>query len=258
MGNQNSKGSGESTPKSGAPSSSVSKDMNNLQSYPSFSKADTKDSTRSFRGLGSKIRGKTDSPRNSVSNLGNGEASTGDKSDIASVKSGKSHRSALSKTNRTGSPGPDSRLDSSDDLNSPLDDPEPPPSPIQSASMQRGHHDVDAAQRSGEVDHVSDQPPSGGTPNSDPRLQHAGASILVKRPNTINPIAKDQLAKSTSQEEATASGSPPMAMAELKDADVDDYIKRLLDAGYAGKSTKGVCLRNAEITSICQIGRAHV
>lgn len=42
-----------------------------------------------------------------------------------------------------------------------------------------------------------------------------------------------------------------MAMGELKDTDVDDYIKRLLDAGYAGKSTKGVCLRNAEISSIC-------
>ncbi len=42
-----------------------------------------------------------------------------------------------------------------------------------------------------------------------------------------------------------------MAMGEMKDADVDDYIKRLLDAGYAGKSTKGVCLRNAEINSIC-------
>ena len=40
-------------------------------------------------------------------------------------------------------------------------------------------------------------------------------------------------------------------MGELKDSDIDDYIKRLLDAGYAGKSTKGVCLRNAEINSIC-------
>jgi len=225
--------------------------MNNLQSYPSFSKADTKDSTRSFRGLGSKIRGKTDSPRGSTANLGNGEPSAGDRSDAASVKSGKSSKSALSKAARSSSPSPENRNDSSDDLNSPLDETEPPPSPVQSASIVRGHHDVDAAQRSGEVDHVSDQPPSGGTPNSDPRLQHAGASILVKRPNAINPISKDQLSKSTSQEDSVTSGSPPMAMGELKDADVDDYIKRLLDAGYAGKSTKGVCLRNAEITSIC-------
>ena len=42
-----------------------------------------------------------------------------------------------------------------------------------------------------------------------------------------------------------------MAMGDMKDSDVDDYIKRLLDAGYAGKSTKGVVLRNAEISSIC-------
>lgn len=221
--------------------------MSNLQSYPSFSKADTKDSTRSLRGLGSKIRGKTDSPRNSVQNLGNGQPS-----DVASVASAKGSNSAFSKGKRSGSPGPESPDASSDDLNSPVNDIEPPPSPVQSASIQRGHHDVSAAQRSGEVDHVSDQPPTGGNPNSDPRLSHAGASILVKRPNTVIPISKEKLTVTTSQEDTSSSGgSPPMIMGDLKEADVDDYIKRLLDAGYAGKSTKGVCLRNAEITAIC-------
>lgn len=162
----------------------------------------------------------------------------------------------MSKGNRVDAPdspqaGPVSPpQDSSEEVNSPLEDPKPPPSPIQSASMRQGHHDVDAAQRSGEVDHVSDQPPS-GTTNPHAHLQRAGQSILVKRANTINPIQQDALIASPAGEEGVISSSLTMAMGELKDADVDDYIKRLLDAGYAGKSTKGVCLRNAEINSIC-------
>ncbi|KAE9366865.1 serine/threonine-protein phosphatase-like protein PP-Z [Stipitochalara longipes BDJ] len=255
MGNQPSKGSGTSTPKGGASQTSLDKGMDNLQSYPSFSKADTKESIRSFRGLRSKIpgSGKTDSPRNSTSGLSNGETLV-DRSDAGSFRSGKSGRSAITKTNSPDSPvsGPTSpSQDDIDDAASPLDEPKPPPSPIQSASMRAGHHDVDAAQRSGEIDHVSDQPPSGGT-NPHAHLQRAGQSILVKRANTINPIQQDALlaAPSIGDEGGTPS-SLTMAMGELKDSDIDDYIKRLLDAGYAGKSTKGVCLRNAEINSIC-------
>jgi len=230
--------------------------MDNLQSYPSFSKADTKESIRSFRGLRSKIpgSGKTDSPRNSTSGLSNGETLV-DRSDAGSFRSGKSGRSAISKQNSPDSPvsGPTSpSQDDIDDAGSPLDESKPPPSPIQSASMRAGHHDVDAAQRSGEVDHVSDQPPSGGT-NPHAHLQRAGQSILVKRANTINPIQTDALlaAPSGPEEGGTPGSLNTMAMGELKDSDIDDYIKRLLDAGYAGKSTKGVCLRNAEINSIC-------
>lgn len=37
--------------------------------------------------------------------------------------------------------------------------------------------------------------------------------------------------------------------------DIDDMIARLLDAGYSGKVTKSVCLKNAEITAICQAAR---
>ena len=256
MGNQPSKGSGTATPRSSASQTSLdnSSKFDNLQSYPSFSKADTKESNRSFRGaLRSKIPGsKSDSPRGSTVGLANGDAN-GDKSDAASVKSGKSGRSAMSRGSIAApdsprvdpaSPGPDAL----EDLN--MDEMKPPPSPIQSASMRAGHHDVAAAQRSGEVDHVSDQPPSGSA-NPHAHLQRPGQSILVKTPNTINPVQRDALLSIPTPDEATASGSSSMAMLELKDSDVDDYIKRLLDAGYAGKSTKGVCLRNAEITSIC-------
>jgi serine/threonine-protein phosphatase PP1 catalytic subunit len=110
-----------------------------------------------------------------------------------------------------------------------------------------GRHDVSAAQASGEVDHVSDQPPSGGA-NPNLPAQQPGQSILVKRENPINPVAS----ATGSLKEETA---PTPAMSELKDIDLDDYIKRLLDAGYAGKVTKGVCLKNAEIVAICQRAR---
>lgn len=262
MGNQNSKGSGSSTPKGSASQTSLDKSTDPLQSYPSFTKADTKESSRSIRGaLRSKIPGsKTDSPRNSVSGLSNGETVV-DKSDVASVKSGRSSRSAMSRGSRADPPDSPSTAtspaaqDSTDDINSPLDDPQPPPSPIQSASMRQGHHDVDAAQRSGEVDHVSDQPPS-GTTNPHAHLQRAGQSILVKRANTINPIQQDALSvNAPSGDDVANASTPSITLSDMKDSDVDDYIKRLLDAGYAGKSTKGVCLRNAEISSICSRAR---
>ncbi|KAH7413110.1 serine/threonine-protein phosphatase-like protein PP-Z [Cadophora sp. MPI-SDFR-AT-0126] len=249
MGNQSSKGSGASTPKGNQSTTSLDRGADNLSSYPSFSKADTKESTRSFRGLRSKIPGsKTDSPRNSTSNLSNGEPLL-DRSDAASMKSGKSSRSALKGTGIDSDPtSPSSPIADSEDIPSPLDDLKPPPSPIQSASMRAGHHDVDAAQRSGEVDNVSDQPPSGQT-NPHAHLQRAGASILVKREGEINPIEPEAVSAAQAGEDVSAGGA--MAMGDMKDSDVDDYIKRLLDAGYAGKSTKGVVLRNAEISSIC-------
>ncbi|KDQ63567.1 hypothetical protein JAAARDRAFT_53766 [Jaapia argillacea MUCL 33604] len=42
---------------------------------------------------------------------------------------------------------------------------------------------------------------------------------------------------------------------KLKSIDVDDMIQRLLDVGYTGKVSKSLCLKNAEITAICQAAR---
>ncbi|EHL00834.1 putative Serine/threonine-protein phosphatase PP-Z [Glarea lozoyensis 74030] len=182
--------------------------------------------------------------------MGNQSSKGADKSDAASVRSGRSSRSGVSRTGRLDdSQSALSQVpqDSDDDNN---DNPKAPPSPIQSASIIKGHHDVAAAQRSGEIDQVSDQPPSGGLKNQQ-QGQLAGQSILVKRPDAINPITKEAEPVPVAPEPKDSAASTPIAMAEMNNADVDDYIKRLLDAGYAGKSTKGVCLRNAEITSIC-------
>ncbi len=244
MGNQNSKEGGSSSSKGpiGSPE---------FQSYPSFSRSDTKDSSRSFRSLRSKIPGggKTDSPRNSAI-LSNGTGETlVDKSDVSSSGIGRNRKSrtSLGRLDAANSQ-PTAQSPLSESVTSPLDEALPPPSPIQSNSMKTGHGDIDAAQASGEVDHVSDQPPSG---TGNPNLQQPGASILVKKEDTINPVTTNGVTL-MAKDDATPSG---VAMSDIKEIDLDEFIKRLLDAAYAGKVTKSVCLKNAEIVAICQRAR---
>ncbi|KAJ5891385.1 Serine/threonine-protein phosphatase PP-Z [Penicillium subrubescens] len=210
-----------------------------LQSYPSFSKSDTKESLRSFRGsIRSKIPGarSTDSPRGSTTALSRTE-SQGDKSDAGSVRSASSRPGSVAGLSSPGSENV-SRTGT----------PEPPPSPSLSSSLKRGHKDVNAMQQSGEVDHVSDGPPSGGPPVG--TALKAGESILIKRENQLNPILDFIL-----NAPLETSGSPGMGMGALKSIDLDDMISRLLDAGYSAKVTKTVCLKNAEITAICSAAR---
>lgn len=120
---------------------------------------------------------------------------------------------------------------------------QPPPSPSQSQSLGHGH-DVDKAQRTGEVDHVSDVPPSGVQPvQNDTQPMEP----ILKRGD--HPIPRVP-------EAAPEDGSgSPMELSALKTLDLDDMIKRLLDAGYAGKVTKTVCLKNAEIQAVCTAAR---
>jgi serine/threonine-protein phosphatase PP1 catalytic subunit len=253
MGNQASKeGSGSSTGK-GSGSDGP------LQAYPSMSRSDTKESSRSFRSLRSKIPGSssskslnnTDSPRNSAllsngDSNGNGNGTSDKALDAASVRSGRSGRSSASRNSRGDLSSP--KLNSADLSSSDpaIFEDQPPPSPVMS-SAKGGTHDVAAAQASGEVDHVSDQPPSANNTSATAHLQSPGQPILVKRDTATNNVLSSPSMDSTTKVESNGN----MAMAEIKDMDLDDYIKRLLDAGYAGKVTKGVCLKNAEITAIC-------
>ncbi len=179
----------------------------------------------------SKITGKstTDSPRNSISAFSNGD--NDNDNDAASVRSGRSIRSRKSgKSNK--------------------DDDEPPPSPIHSAALISGtHENVEAAQQSGEVGVVSDQPATGAL-NAHGHGGVAGKSILVKKEKD-QPSEIDALIAAA---EADSGPANPMAM-DFKSIDIDDCITRLIDAAYAGKVTKGVCLKNAEITAICAAAR---
>ena len=213
-----------------------------LQSYPSISKSDTKESLRSFRGsIRSKIPGarSTDSPRASTTALSQTDSQV-DRSDAGSLKS--------AGTSRRGSTAGLSSQSPSSEGQSRNGSPEPPPSPSLSTSLQRGHKDVNAMQQSGEVDQVSEGPPTGVPSSGTPQV--AGESILVKRENQLNPILDFIL-----NPPVETSGSPGMGMGALKSIDLDDMISRLLDAGYSTKVTKTVCLKNAEITAICTAAR---
>ncbi len=261
MGQQPSKKSeGAKTPSNASASSLERSSGEGLESYPSISKSDTKESSRSFRGsIRSKIpgSGKTDSPRASSATLvgaPGGSGGGGDKSDAASVKSTTSARSGGPRSGRTysgtstQSPPPASPINARSALE---ESPQPPPSPTQSSSFGRGHRSIGKAQRSGEVDHVSDAPPSGANHTSS--TQQPKASILVKKENAINPRASDTPV--VPGVEDGGNGSPTMELGALKSMDLDEMIRRLLDAGYAGKVTKAVCLKNAEITAICAAAR---
>lgn len=248
MGNQPSKSdkrsSGTRTPTGEGP---------DLESYPSFSKSDTKESARSsLRNLKTKLPGstKTDSPRSSsaalVSEKSNGN---NDKSDAASVKSSASAVSNGKRSHRGSSSS--TRPTSFDTTRSPKseealsEDAQPPPSPTMSATLGQGHEDVAEAQRSGEVDNVSEAGPTGLPPSL--ATAQPKESILMKKDDSV-----PRASHPPSSPERTASD---VEISALKSIDLDDMISRLLDAGYAGKVTKTVCLKNAEIFAICQASR---
>lgn len=264
MGQQPSKRAGSPSNSDAVQTGRVSTD--GLESYPSFSKADTKESTRSIRGsIRSKIPGttKTESPKASqvaVAGVESGSGGAGEKSESASIGSvvGSHHtghhsghhtgfrHSRKNSRNTTHSPPPElsaSRIAESD---SPI-----PRSPIQSSSG--GHHGpFGKSHHHGEIGNVSDGPPTGTRHQS--HMSKPKESILVKKDNTVNHRVSEILA-SPVHNDASASNSPTMGIGALRSIDLDEMITRLLDAGYAGKVTKAVCLKNAEITAICTAAR---
>ncbi|KAI4716302.1 phosphoprotein phosphatase PPZ [Aureobasidium sp. EXF-10727] len=237
MGNQPSKGD------------KGSQDGPDLSSYPSFSKSDTQGSTRSFRGsIRSKIPSKisTDNPRGSSSSLASPKRQPEPGLDAVAIQSNSAakHRRSpsapsLSETSRRSSGASNDAQDQ--------DEVQAPPSPTLSSSIGHGHSDITKAQRTGEVEHVSDAPPTGTLQHNN--LTEPTESILMKKADHKPSAAAAALALS----EGSASNN--MDIGALKTSDLDDMIKRLIDAGYAGKVTKTVCLKNAEIFAICQAAR---
>ncbi|KAI4653562.1 hypothetical protein J4E93_001328 [Alternaria ventricosa] len=240
MGNQQSSGKDKKGEKGGADGVPLGREY-----YRSFERSDTKDSTRSLRNsLRNKIpgTGKSDSPRNSIAALNdsNGKA---DKSDAASTKSRGSRRGSVASASATAPT--DLTPEAADKAESDQDEPQAPPSPVHGATLGTGHEGVSKAQKTGEVDHVSDVPPTGA---AQPLASaQPGESILQK---------KDQPIPRLPEPPAPTDGSgSPMELTALKTMDLDDMIQRLLDAAYAGKVTKTVSLKNAEIFAICSAAR---
>jgi serine/threonine-protein phosphatase PP1 catalytic subunit len=235
-----------------------------LQQYPSMSKSDTKESTS--RSIRSSIRSKvkssgndknsTDSPRASASALAGLDGN--DKSETSSIRSAASGRSgsARGRNAQSQSSAQSPIEEDEDDAPSPgTATPARPPSPTQSKSVGKGHKSLDRAQRTGEVGAVSDEAPQ--QPHHHSATQKAGDSILIKRENQINPRAPETKASLRARLADLPGASPGggMGMSEVNEMDLDDMISRLLDAGYQTKVTKAVCLKNAEITAVCNAVR---
>ncbi|KAF2007530.1 serine/threonine-protein phosphatase PP-Z [Amniculicola lignicola CBS 123094] len=204
------------------------------ENYRSFDRTDTKESSRSLRNsIRSKIPlNKSESPRSSVV-----------AADATSLN-GTEKPESRSRRGSTASSAQERAIEASAKSDALPDSPQPPPSPVHGA-LGANHDGIGKAQRTGEVDHVSDAPPSGLPPPSS--LQQPGESILQR---------KDQPIPRVPEPPATTDGAAsPMETSALKPADLDDMIQRLLDAAYTGKVTKTVCLKNAEIFAICSRAR---
>ncbi|KAK3674955.1 serine/threonine protein phosphatase Pzh1 [Recurvomyces mirabilis] len=245
MGNQPSKegkSSGSQTPTGSGP---------NLDSYPSFSKSETKESMRSFRtALRTKIPGgksSSDSPRGSSSGLAGGSTTSLDKTETSSSTKFGSRRGSLA-SDSTPRLAPVSSKGEVDDEAA-----QPPPSPTMSPGVGGGHGNLKEAQRSGEVDAVSEGPLTGQMQpqaNKEPM-----ESILVKKNAPVAASAQGAAAALAIAEGGGSTSPGSMEIGALKPGDLDEMIKRLIDAGYAGKVTKTVCLKNAEITAVCTAAR---
>lgn len=256
MGQQPSKKNGVSNDGSLSPVSRFATDA--LESYPSFSKSDTKESSRSFRGsIRSKIPGsaKIESPRNSQPQVHGGVGSNeviGGPGSVAEQSAAGYKPPGESKHQHASS------IHSARSLPTDIDDshysevPLPPPSPRQSASLGQVRQSVEKARQSGEIGTVSDAPPSGHVHST--HSKQPKQSILVKRDNEAHSAPLERLVV-LKAEEVAAGSSPSMGIGALRSVDLDEMITRLLDAGYAGKVTKTICLKNAEITAICTAAR---
>ncbi len=194
------------------------KDSDSLQSYPSFTRTDTQGSTRSLR----------NSLKTRISNLSiDKDKSTNERIDKEYGRSPRSDTSSLRSRPSF----------SREDMIDEADVPQQPPSPVH-GEIGRGHKKEHAP---GEVVESSDICPKKLPPS--PVTTLPSEPILRKR----SPV--DDV--SAMVEEVLSAPSNSMETMGLRSVDLDDMISRLLDAGYAGKVTKSVCLKSAEILSIC-------
>ncbi|KAF9181547.1 hypothetical protein BGZ49_004836, partial [Haplosporangium sp. Z 27] len=143
--------------------------------------------------------------------------------------------------------------------------------PRQPSPQEQEHHDDQPQQEQ--------HPPHPPVPSIPFAVSTPGNPILVKKhklsPLTISPSHTSSLNVPSSPPHSPRSGShkksselsPSARLTFLgggsatggdkhnKGMDIDDIISRLLDAGYSGKISKGICLKNSEILHVCQTAR---
>lgn len=188
-----------------------------------FSRSDTQGSTRSFKSF-----------RNSVLKKGDK-----DNEDTKSLP-------GSYKSSRRSSAGSGGDFDD-EEPQSPGEAPPRPPSPTHGAFT--GQHKATRSQAGGEVSNTSD-----AAPKSQPPTAMAPCApktpILMRRDGPATKGAST-LTVPTGNESASFGSSPNTTFGSVRNLDIDEMIQRLLDAGYTGKQTKNVALKNAEIVAIC-------
>lgn len=100
------------------------------------------------------------------------------------------------------------------------------------------------------------------SPSSTPSSLPLQSPMSSPKPAPLDiPVTHTILANATVFTPNSATSSIPQAgdsassKERLKQFDIDDMIQRLLDVGYTGKVSKSLCLKNTEITAICQAAR---
>ncbi|BGP02524.1 Serine/threonine-protein phosphatase PP-Z1 [Rhodotorula toruloides] len=100
--------------------------------------------------------------------------------------------------------------------------------------------------------------PTNTAPSNSLTPSSSSADVPAAQTILSNPIAATPTSLAPSGAGPGAIGllsTSPTSAPKQQTFDIDDMISRLLDAGYSGKVTKLVCLKNAEITAICQAAR---
>ncbi|EEQ36507.1 putative serine threonine-phosphatase PP-Z1 [Clavispora lusitaniae] len=216
------------------------------------------------------------SPSKSKNGLSLSRTDTG-----SSAKSGRSVRSRLSTSNHQDSPKV-SRKNSSASLptsfrsNSSAFDENglhasmAAPEPDKPILLRRNTNDTEHSRVSVTGDELA--PLSRSSTNHSARIlsptpgaltpQHTGGNSADDRAETMSVSSKRSARSASSSLQASRRGSS-RNVAEYSDPhthtnnviDIEDFIQRLLDAGYSGKRTKSVCLKNEEISLICAKAR---
>ncbi|KTW26596.1 serine/threonine-protein phosphatase PP-Z [Pneumocystis jirovecii RU7] len=118
----------------------------------------------------------------------------------------------------------------------------------------------DSQQRKGAIQSKESEIDSGRYP-SNASITQSSLSILQPKDTIHTKREVDTISDTAASfSSLNANGEPSNFMffpsyLALKNLDVDDMIQRLLDAGYSGKVTKAICLKNAEVFAICRAAR---
>jgi serine/threonine-protein phosphatase PP1 catalytic subunit len=131
----------------------------------------------------------------------------------------------------------------------------PAPVPPSSPSPSPSPHN-----HSSSLPGVSSSPPSASTstgskPAHAPLDIPSSQPILSTSPSSFSTASSNFFNSGSAPSAGLAQSDSASGKDRYKQLDVDDMIQRLLDVGYTGKVSKSLCLKNHEITAVCQAAR---